>query len=122
MTKKKLMLIIALKSDQIKECYSVFWKEKEKYIKSDFLSIKGNELMTIFLYIIIKIIKSQIFLFLLKWINFTISTLKLTTIGYYYSTLEVTIFYIEQLTDIKKVIKRNAQLRLSSISLSKMIH
>ena len=119
MTKKKLMLIIALKSDQIKECYSVFWKDMEKYIKSDFLSIKGNELMTIFLYIIIK---SQIFLFLLKWINFTISTLKLTTIGYYYSTLEVTIFYIEQLTDIKKVIKRNDQLRLSSISLSKMIH
>ena len=107
MTKKKLMLIIALKSDQIKECYSVFWKDMEKYIKSDFLSIKGNELMTIFLYIIIKIQMSEISIFDKMIKNFTISTTKLTTIVYYYFTLESTIFYIEELTDIKEVIKTN---------------
>ena len=94
----------------------------EKYIKSDFLSIKGNELMTIFLYIIIKIQMSEISIFDKMIKNFTISTTKLTTIVYYYFTLESTIFYIEELTDIKEVIKRNDQLRLSSISLSKMIH
>jgi len=79
----------------------------EKYIKSDFLSIKGNELMTIFLYIIIKIQMSEISIFDKMIKNFTISTTKLTTIVYYYFTLESTIFYIEELTDIKEVIKTN---------------
>ena len=38
------MLIIASISDQITECCSVFWKDMEKYIKKDFLSIDGDEL------------------------------------------------------------------------------
>ena len=116
------MLIIASISDQITECCTVFWKEMEKYIKNDFLSIEGDELMTIFLYIIIKSQMPEISIFAKMIKNFTTSTTKLTTIGYYYSTLEVTIFYIEQLTDIKKVIKRNDQLRLSRVSLANMIH
>ena len=116
------MLIIASISDQITECCTVFWKEMEKYIKNDFLSIEGDELMTIFLYIIIKSQMPEISIFAKMIKNFTTSTTKLTTIGYYYSTLEATIVYIEQLTDTKEVIKRNVQLRLSRVSLANMIH
>ena len=116
------MLIIASISDQITECCTVFWKEMEKYIKNDFLSIEGDELMTIFLYIIIKSQMPEISIFAKMIKNFTTSTTKLTTIGYYYSTLEATIVYIEQLTDTKEVIKRNDQLRLSRVSLANMIH
>ena len=116
------MLIIASISDQITECCSVFWKDMEKYIKNDFLSIEGDELMTIFLYIIIKSQMPEISIFAQMIKNFTTSTTKLTTIGYYYSTLEATIVYIEKLTDTKEVIKRNDQLRISRVSLANMIH
>jgi len=78
--------------------------------------------MTIFLYIIIKSQMPEISIFAKMIKNFTTSTTKLTTIGYYYSTLEATIVYIEQLTDTKEVIKRNDQLRLSRVSLANMIH
>ena len=115
------MLIIASISDQITECCSVFWKDMEKYIKKDFLSIEGDELMTIFLYIIIKSQMPEISIFAQMIKNFTTSTTKLTTIGYYYSTLEATIVYIEKLTDTKEVIKRNDQLRISRTSLANLI-
>ena len=78
--------------------------------------------MTIFLYFIIKSQMPEISIFAKMIKNFTTSTTKLTTIGYYYSTLEATIVYIEQLTDTKEVIKRNDQLRLSRVSLANMIH
>ena len=116
------MLIIASISDQITECCTTFWKDMDKYTKKDFLSIEGDELMTIFLYIIIKSQMPEISIFAKMIKNFTTSTTKLTTIGYYYSTLEATIVYIEQLTDTKEVIKRNDQLRLSRVSLANMIH
>ena len=115
------MMIIASISDQITECCTVFWKDMEKYIKKDFLSIEGDELMTIFLYIIIKSQMPEISIFAQMIKNFTTSTTKLTTIGYYYSTLEATIVYIEKLTDTKEVIKRNDQLRISRTSLANLI-
>ena len=115
------MLIIASISDQITECCTTFWKDMDKYTKKDFLSIEGDELMTIFLYIIIKSQMPEISIFAQMIKNFTTSTTKLTTIGYYYSTLEATIVYIEKLTDTKEVIKRNDQLRISRTSLANMI-
>ena len=115
------MLIIASISDQITECCTTFWKDMDKYTKKDFLSIEGDELMTIFLYIIIKSQMPEISIFAKMIENFTTSTLKSTTIGYYYSTLHATIAYIEQLNETKEVIKRNDQLRLSRNSLANMI-
>ena len=116
------MMIIASISDQITECCTVFWKDMEKYIKKDFLSIEGDELMTIFLYIIIKSLMPEISIFAKMIKNFTTATTKGTMIGYYYTTLEATIIYIEELGDTKEVIKRNNQLRTSRVSLANMMN
>ena len=48
------IVIIAAISDQITECATTFWSEMEKYIKKDFLSIEADEIMAIFLFIVIR--------------------------------------------------------------------
>ena len=48
------IVIIAAISDQITESATTFWSEMEKYIKKDFLSIEVDEIMAIFLFIVIR--------------------------------------------------------------------
>ena len=48
------MMIIASISNEITDCINDFWTEMENYIKKDFLGIEAEQIMTIFIYIIIK--------------------------------------------------------------------
>ena len=48
------IVIIAAISEQITESATTFWSEMEKYIKKDFLSIEADEIMAIFLFIVIR--------------------------------------------------------------------
>ena len=111
------MMIIASISDKITECASDFWKDMEKYIKKDLLCIEADELMTIFLFIIIKSKMPELAIFAKMIKNFTTSTTRGTMIGYYYTTLEATIAYIEELKDINEVLKKKEQLLNARISL-----
>jgi hypothetical protein len=43
--------------------------------------------------------------------NFTSSTTRGTMIGYYYTTLEASIAYIEELRDLNEIVKREQQLK-----------
>jgi len=104
------MMIIASISDKITECATDFWKDMEKYIKKDLLCIEADELMTIFLFIIIKSKMPELVIFAKMIKNFTTSTTRGTMIGYYYTTLEATIAYIEELKDINEVLKKKEQL------------
>ena len=104
------MMIIASISDKITECASDFWKDMEQYIKKDLLCIEADELMTIFLFIIIKSKMPELAIFAKMIKNFTTSTTRGTMIGYYYTTLEATIAYIEELKDINEVLKKKEQL------------
>ena len=100
------MMIIASISDTITECASTFWKEMKNYIKKDLLCIEADELMTIFLFIIVKSKMPELAIFAKMIKHFTTSTTRGTMIGYYYTTLEATIAYIEELKDINEVIKK----------------
>jgi hypothetical protein len=88
------MMLIATISSEITECVNVFWKDFEKAMTSSLLNIDADELMTIFIYIIIK---SQLADLLVhsKFIKeFTTSTTRSSMIGYYYTTLEASLIYI----------------------------
>ena len=104
------MMIIASISDQITECATIFWKDMEKYIKKDLLCIEADELMTIFLFIIVKSKMPELAIFAKMIKHFTTSTTRGTMIGYYYTTLEATIAYVEELKDVNEVIKKKEQL------------
>lgn len=112
------MMIIASISDEITECVNNFWNDMNKYIKSTFLNIEADELMTIFLFIIIKSGMPELTIDAKMIKNFTSSTTRGTMIGYYYTTLEASIAYIEELKDTNELVKQKEQLATARFSLA----
>ena len=100
------MMIIANISNEITDCINDFWQEMEQYIKKDFLSIEAEQIMTIFIYVIIKSGISNIFVHCKLIKLFTTCTTKSSMIGYYYSTVEASIMYIKTLKDVDELFKK----------------
>lgn len=99
------MMIIASISNEITECINDFWRNLNNYIKNDLLNLEIDQLMAIFIYIIIK---SQIFDIsvhckIIK--SFTTCITKASMIGYYYSTVEASVSYIQSIKNVKELLK-----------------
>ena len=97
------MMIIASISNEITDCINDFWNEMESYIKKDFLGIEAEQIMTIFIYIIIKSGITDIFVHCKMIKFFTTCTTKSSMIGYYYSTIEASITYIRTLKNVDEL-------------------
>ena len=87
------------------DCINDFWKPLDCYIDNNLLNLEIDQLMTIFIYIIIQ---SQIYDIgvhckIIK--SFTTCITKASMIGYYYSTVEASVLYISSINDIKELIK-----------------
>ena len=102
-------MIIANISNEITDCINDFWQEMEQYIKKDYLSIEAEQIMTIFIYIIIKSGITDIFVHCKMIKLFTTCTTKSSMIGYYYSTVEASIMYIKTLKDIEELFKNKGK-------------
>ena len=99
------MMIFASISSEITDCINDFWKPLDCYIDNNLLNLEIDQLMTIFIYIIIQ---SQIYDIgvhckIIK--SFTTCITKASMIGYYYSTVEASVLYISSINDIKELIK-----------------
>ena len=103
------MMIIANISNEITDCINDFWQEMEQYIKKDFLSIEAEQIMTIFIYVIIKSGISNIFVHCKLIKLFTTCTTNSSMIGYYYSTVEASIMYIKTLKDVDELFKNKGK-------------
>jgi hypothetical protein len=103
------MMIIANISNEITDCINDFWQEMEDFIKKDYLSIEAEQIMTIFIYIIIKSGISDILVHCKMIKLFTTCTTKSSMIGYYYSTVEASIMYIRTLKDIDELFKNKGK-------------
>ena len=103
------MMIIANISNEITDCINDFWQEMEEYIKKDYLSIEAEQIMTIFIYIIIKSGIIDIFVHCKLIKLFTTCTTKSSMIGYYYSTVEASITYIKTLKDTSELFKNKGK-------------
>ena len=102
------MMIIASISSEITDCINDFWRDLSNYINNDMLNLEIDQLMSIFIYIIIK---SQIYHISVhcKIIKiFTTYITKASIIGYYYSTVEESVKYIQSIENVKEVIKGKA--------------
>ena len=102
---EKIILIAAI-SDQIMESATNFWKNMESYIEKDYLFIEADEIMTIFLYIIIQSQMPEIILYCKIINNFTTQFTKGFNISYNYTLLEASLDYINGLKDIKELSKK----------------
>ena len=99
------IVIIAAISDQITECASNFWSEMEKYIKNSFLFIEADEIMTIFLFIMIRSQMPEIIVFSKMITNFTTPNTRSFNLSYNFTLLEASLEYISSLKDLKELLK-----------------
>lgn len=90
------MLLIASISTEITECVNTFWAGMEDYISPSLLNINADELMAIFIFVVIKAQFPEILLHQKIVNDFTSRTTKSTMIGYYNTTLEAAIEYIQK--------------------------
>ena len=105
-------MIIANISNEITDCINDFWQEMEEYIKKEYLNIEAEQIMTIFIYIIIKSGIIDIFVHCKMIKLFTTCTTKSSMIGYYYSTVEAEITYIKTLKDIDELFKNHGKIKV----------
>ena len=85
------------------ESATSFWKGMEPYIDKDYLFIEADEIMNIFLYIIIQTQIADILLYCKIIDNFTTQFTKGFNISYNYTLLEASIEYINGLKDINEL-------------------
>ena len=88
------MMIIATISTEIIKCVNNYWKGMEHYISSTLLNITADELMSIFIFIVIKSQMSDLLIHKKIIYDFTTKNIKQSTIGYYNITLEAAVEYI----------------------------
>ena len=88
------MILIASISSEITKCVNNYWKGMEHYINPTLLNINADELISIFIFIIIKSQMPELLIHKKIISNFTTKNIKLSTIGYFNITLEESVQYI----------------------------
>lgn len=102
------MILIATLASEITECVNEFWKDFENIITSSLLNIDADELMTIFIYVVIKAHMPELLIHSKFIKEFTTSNSRSTMIGYYFTTLEASIIYILSVKD-KESLRSNKE-------------
>jgi hypothetical protein len=106
------MMIIASISTEITESVNMYWKDMEKVITSSLLNIDADELMTIFIFTILKSQMAEILIHSKFIKEFTTSTTQSTMIGYYYTTIEASLIYIMDTRDKSDLLKKEKRISI----------
>jgi hypothetical protein len=93
------MMLLATISTEITECVNNFWKDFEKVITSSMLNIDADDLMAIFIYLIVKSQLSELLIHTKFIEEFTTGTTKNSMMGYYYTTIKAALSYIASIND-----------------------
>ena len=81
----------------------------EKYIKKDFLSIEADEIMAIFLFIVIRSQMPEIIIFSKMITNFTTPGTRAFSISYNFTLLEASLEYLSSIRNLKELIKDDSK-------------
>ena len=95
------LIIISYLSVLIMNNIDKYWQSRKDKLPSNFLNLDADEIMSIYLYIIYKANFSTIVDHIDFIEHFTTSCLKQSALGYYYTTFEGCIRYIEELSEEK---------------------
>ena len=101
------MLIFANLGNEITNCVNDFWKDMEDFIKNDLLGIEAEQLMTIFIFILLKTQINDMLVHCKMIQLFTTSVIKSSMVGYYYSNAEASVSYIQKLKNVQELLKGN---------------
>lgn len=95
------MLLIANMSVGVTNCVNDFWSGMAPSIESSLLDINADELMAIFIYMIMKSQMSDLIVHLNMIKEFTTNVTRSSMMGYYYTTMEAAIIYIKSLNSFE---------------------
>ena len=110
------MQTIANVSIEITECINVFWNGRDSIVSSTLLNLDADDIMSIFIYVIIKAKIYDLLIHSKMIKEFTTSITKSTMMGYYYVTLEASIMFLFDVKDTKSLSKlTNEQVKSSFI-------
>ena len=105
------IVILASLSDQITESVSNFWNSMMKYIKNSFLFIEADEILTIFVFIVIKSQMPELFIESKIITNFTTPSTRAFNISYNLTLMEASLETINKMEDTREMGNRNKQLK-----------
>lgn len=100
------MLLIANLSEGITSSVNEFWRDMNSHFDSSLLDINADELVAIFIYMIIRSKNPEVIIHLNLIREFTTSVTRTSMKGYYYTTMEGALIYIKNLRskeDLKKL-------------------
>ena len=80
---------------------------KKCNIKDDFLSIESDDLIPIFLFIVIKCQMPEIIIYEKMISNFTTPSTRSFNLSYNFAMIEIAIQHLQSLKDLKKLIKND---------------
>lgn len=89
------MLVIASISRQITRSINLFWQDCLEAVSEELLNINADELMNIFVYILIQAQLPELVVHLQLVKSFTSSRAKSSMIGYYFVTVEAALVFLE---------------------------
>jgi len=112
------MMIIASISNEIASCINDFWEDMKDVISTSLLNINADELMTIFIYILIKSEINDLLVHSKIIKDFTTSATRSSVIGYYYTTLEASLCFILSINDKSELLGNKEALKASFNSLN----
>ena len=106
---EKIVILAAL-SDQVMESVSTFWSSMQNYVKNTFLNIEADEIMSIFVFIVIKSQMPELFIESKIISNFTTPSTRAFNIAYNSTLMEASLETITKMENSKELSNKENQL------------
>lgn len=105
------MLLISTISNEITTSVNEFWSPCYEYIPRHLLNINADELMNIFIYILIKSQYADLLVHCKIIKEFTTTTTKSSMVGYYFITLEASLIFISGVSNKSDLLAEDVKKR-----------
>ena len=107
---EKIVILAAL-SDQVMESVSTFWSSMQNYVKNTFLNIEADEIMSIFVFIVIKSQMPELFIESKIISNFTTPSTRAFNIAYNLTLMEASLETITKMENSKELYNKENQFK-----------
>ena len=99
------IIVMATISSEITKCVNDFWADSERLLTKDILNIDADDLMNLFIFIVVTAQMPELVVHLMFVKYFTPPATKSTMMGYYFTTLEGSVDFLIKEEEFEKLYK-----------------
>ena len=99
------IIVMATISSEITKCVNDFWADSERLLTKDILNIDADDLMNLFIFIVVTAQMPELVVHLMFVKYFTTPATKSTMMGYYFTTLEGSVDFLIKEEEFEKLYK-----------------